>query len=146
MLIFCFKEEGVNDVAGASNTTSVQEWREENVEVEKRTPTGRVVRVIEKHGVFMLTAIANVFLFERTGDSTLVHEVMHSLSLDHTHRDWVAPNIPGTKNNPECFRYIFPEETTTNIMSYSRPKYSTWHWQWEIMQDFLTQFQDKGQT
>jgi hypothetical protein len=142
MLIFCFRER-TNDAAAFSDWRPVLEWREEDDEVVKTYPSGRFERVVEKHYEYVLTGIPNVYLFYGMNPGTMVHEVMHSLSLQHTHRDWIAPNIPEDSLSPKISRYIFPKNSTTNIMSYSDYSNTTWHWQWEIMQDFLTKIQDK---
>ena len=67
--------------------------------------------------------------------NVFAHEAYHGIQLRHTHRD-EAP-----LKQPNC-KYIFPHRghgimlATSNIMSYNAGKYaySTWHWQWGIMQ------------
>jgi hypothetical protein len=98
--------------------------------------------------IWSLNTLANVCLFK--GGNTgwaLAHEIMHALSLQHTHRErWTPPNIPSNRTGVNGFRYIFPFETTTNIMSYNHAvSHSTWHWQWEAMQDFLRKCNHGGQ-
>jgi hypothetical protein len=84
------------------------------------------------------------------------HEVLHALTLRHTHRDWdvPAPSRPYATSttlsttgaadfrylrNPKSVmssacKYLFPFRTTTNVMSYSTvQRNSTWRWQWAIM-------------
>ena len=68
----------------------------------------------------------NVILFDDHGPSTLPHEVLHGLGLYHTHRD----ETPIFYKN---LKYIFDKTTTTNIMSYSSAKTSSWRWQWNII-------------
>jgi hypothetical protein len=58
--------------------------------------------------------------------TTMAHEVLHGLSLYHTH------DSPGPNN-----KYIFKSSTTDNIMSYSAARYSTWRRQWDIMKGGL---------
>lgn len=72
--------------------------------------------------------VKNVFVFSiaKYNMSTVAHEVMHGLGLWHTH----------VKNRPiewSQIKYTFEEDKTTNIMSYSNESYSTWQWQWEIL-------------
>ncbi|OTQ52720.1 hypothetical protein [Gilliamella apis] len=67
--------------------------------------------------------------------NVFAHEAYHGIQLRHTHRDETP------LKHPNC-KYIFPHRgygimlATSNIMSYNAGTYaySTWHWQWEIMQ------------
>jgi hypothetical protein len=78
-------------------------------------------------------------------DFAAAHELLHALTLRHTHRDWEelgtpaesSPSIVYLKNSAISVgcKYLYPFETTTNIMSYNyTAAYTTWHWQWAIMQ------------
>jgi hypothetical protein len=74
-------------------------------------------------------------IFNHRYDETLAHEQLHALTLRHTHSDWEATPNRYTCITPNC-KYIFPFMTTTNVMSYNhRNMYSTWRWQWKIMQN-----------
>jgi hypothetical protein len=80
------------------------------------------------------------------GDATAAHEILHALTLRHTHRDWTPLTSGHTAEwtylgeDVPCIsvgcKYLFPRGTTTNIMSYSDDKLrlTTWRWQWAIMQ------------
>ena len=73
--------------------------------------------------------VHNAALFAPAGGrkvTTMAHEVLHGLSLNHTH------DSPGPNN-----KYIFTDSTTDNIMSYSGARYSTWRRQWEVMKSGL---------
>lgn len=82
---------------------------------------------IGMRNVVMFTLIENQ-------DSTLQHEVLHGLGLPHTHRNdnEIIIKYPNTK-------YIFPHaqidylSATDNVMSYRKIAYTTWHWQWKIL-------------
>ena len=78
---------------------------------------------------------------------TYVHEVLHGLGLWHTHLHsnnerlpscvhyvYYAPFAIGGAGYPAYLMDIANEKTTDNIMSYSQQRYTTWHWQWEIVQ------------
>jgi type VI secretion system secreted protein VgrG len=68
--------------------------------------------------------IKNVFMFGHRDSSTLCHEALHGIGLQHTHLD----------GEPEADRkHTFTKYKTDNIMSYESDVFSTWHWQWEIM-------------
>jgi hypothetical protein len=75
-------------------------------------------------------------------DFAAAHELLHTLTLPHTHRDsrlfssghtteWTYLRISGI--SAKC-KYLFPFKTTSNIMSYSDSAFTTWRWQWAIMQ------------
>jgi hypothetical protein len=91
-------------------------------------------------------------VFKNRSHDVSAHEMLHALTLRHTHRDWVTPPpAPPSYNTsaPAEFSYLQPNsmmssgcrflfhfKTTTNIMSYNdmlAP--TTWHWQWEIMRN-----------
>jgi hypothetical protein len=79
------------------------------------TVTGSVIEI----------GIKNVFIFKLAdfNNTTTAHETLHGLGLWHTHK---ADSHPDKK-------YTFNAKTTTNIMSYSYVSYSSWHWQWKII-------------
>lgn len=79
--------------------------------------------------------VQNVLIFNSSfgySDATLSHEVLHGLGLCHTHRD----SDPLYHIN--C-QYIYPKgalsstNATDNIMSYSRLAFTSWRWQWKII-------------
>jgi hypothetical protein len=82
-----------------------------------------------------------VCAFVHRSDTTIAHELLHTLALEHTHRNWKIE--VGTQfsyieylKDASGYKYLFPEKTTSNIMSYAKDNsYTTWHWQWKIMQD-----------
>ena len=101
------------------------------------------------YGMAQDIGIRNAFIFPTTTIFTIAHEVLHGLGLSHTHRD----NIPlkGTEDNEgneigHKYKYIYPcaiknslqsvakeAESTTNIMSYNSNTFSSWRWQWIII-------------
>ncbi|PBJ13096.1 type VI secretion system Vgr family protein [Flavobacterium sp. ACN6] len=87
-------------------------------------------------------ATRNVIIFTLLGvrdDSTLNHESLHGLGLCHTHRDakplhrrnykYIYPNAQGSILQP----IPNPRDSTDNVMCYRSVAYTTWHWQWEII-------------
>lgn len=77
---------------------------------------------------------------------TYVHEILHGLGLWHTHLHSNSERLPScahyvyyapfaiTASYPAYLMDTANEKTTDNIMSYSQQRYTTWHWQWEIVQ------------
>lgn len=73
--------------------------------------------------------VHNASLFAPAGGrkvTTMAHEILHGLKLNHTHDSPSATN-----------KYIFNSGTTDNIMSYSAARYSTWRRQWTVMKGGL---------
>jgi hypothetical protein len=73
--------------------------------------------------------VHNASLFAPTGGrkvTTMAHEILHGLKLNHTHDSPSATN-----------KYIFSDSTTDNIMSYSAKRYSTWRRQWDVVKSGL---------
>ncbi len=72
-----------------------------------------------------------VAIFKGRGNATLIHEILHALGLYHTHRDGRAAIKDANQ------RFIFPKNTTDNLMSYNKEgideRKTTWKWQWEII-------------
>jgi hypothetical protein len=78
-------------------------------------------------------------------DYVVAHELLHALTLRHTHRDWMPlpsghtaqwtylADLGTTSSISVGCKYLFPFQTTTNVMSYSDSAHSTWRWQWAIM-------------
>ena len=79
---------------------------------------GGVIGAVEDIG------IKNAFMFDQRDSTTLCHEALHGIGLQHTHLD----GIPETTR-----KHTFTQYKTDNIMSYDTDMISTWHWQWEIM-------------
>ncbi|PAM91423.1 hypothetical protein B4N84_28365 [Flavobacterium sp. IR1] len=90
--------------------------------------------------------ISNVIMYTDVSsgyEHVLAHEVLHGLGLYHSHRDHDV--IPSHTSN---YKYTFPNgkgntiqpvanptSATNNIMGYSKEAYSTWYWQWKIIND-----------
>lgn len=78
--------------------------------------------------------IQNVIMFTLSGgdDCTLNHETLHGLGLYHTHRN----SSPVQHSN---IKYIYPNalnnpiDSTDNVMCYRNVAYTTWQWQWKII-------------
>ena len=78
---------------------------------------------------------SSLSIYEGRNRATLPHELLHALELDHTHRDQPDAAHPNPKLG-KMAKYVFPYETTTNILSYNRTaggRHTTWKWQWDIM-------------
>lgn len=105
--------------------------------------TGYVLgNVHSKNGEF----IKGVTLFKQQNAFTLSHEALHGLGLRHTHSDDEQGLLTNTNKNahPDA-KYLFhhpdprrtvdydPDKATDNILSYSRKRYITWQWQWNIL-------------
>lgn len=86
-------------------------------------------------------------------DYTLAHETLHGLGLYHTHREVKFVKIDGYETklmmHDEVIipydrsnkKYIYFYGSTTNIMSYGTlNKFTTWHWQWLIINPNLRTF------
>ncbi|SFW66049.1 Uncharacterized conserved protein, implicated in type VI secretion and phage assembly [Sinomicrobium oceani] len=70
--------------------------------------------------------VKNAIMLPARSDTTLAHEGVHGIGLYHTHRDKTP--IPESD-----IKYIYDKYTTDNIISYARPRKTTWNWQWVIM-------------
>ncbi|WP_264857615.1 phage baseplate assembly protein V, partial [Capnocytophaga catalasegens] len=97
--------------------------------------------------------IRNVIMFtplDGGDDCTLNHETLHGLGLCHTHRDSIPiKGITDDLGNEigHKYKYVYPcaiplpplhpignsLESTSNIMSYREETFSSWHWQWKII-------------
>ena len=75
--------------------------------------------------------IRNVAVMKNgTSGSTLGHEFMHGMGLYHTHYEFDL-----TKQMEENRKYVFTDNATRNVMSYSvdeKEKIYLWRWQWHI--------------
>jgi type VI secretion system secreted protein VgrG len=69
----------------------------------------------------------NLILFKVRDTTTLNHEALHGLKLQHAHREASSPAGPTRK-------YTFADNKTDNVMAYVPLGISTWHWQWDLMQ------------
>jgi hypothetical protein len=70
-------------------------------------------------------------LLNGTSGSTLGHEFMHGMGLYHTHYEFDL-----TKQMEENRKYVFTDNATRNVMSYSvdeKEKIYLWRWQWHII-------------
>jgi len=81
----------------------------------------------------------NVALYAGRGNNAFCHEALHGLGLYHTHREQ-KKTINGRKVDTEPIikdskkKYVYKHKTTTNVMSYNQPRnYTTWRWQWSII-------------
>ena len=81
----------------------------------------------------------NVALYAGRGNNAFCHEALHGLGLYHTHREEKS-TINGRKVDTEPIikdskkKYVYKHKTTTNVMSYNQPRnYTTWRWQWSII-------------
>jgi hypothetical protein len=127
-----YLEKGLNDAYQAyslpNNYFLAFGFGENGPRGENGITSGKVVKG-------KVIARSSVSLFPIRGPWTLAHELLHTLQLFHTHRN-STPLLPAQK-------FIFPhghasDYGTTNVMSYSKIRYSTWKWQWEIMQNNAT--------
>jgi type VI secretion system secreted protein VgrG len=82
-------------------------------------------------GIGVRNAIVFTSKYDTNG-ATLGHEILHGLGLQHTHRS----KYPIEE---ESRKYIYPNgledsyHATTNIMSYSNTPFTSWYWQWQII-------------
>jgi type VI secretion system secreted protein VgrG len=91
------------------------------------------VQEIATHNVMMFTPL------DGGDDCTLNHETLHGLGLCHTHRDtrplhrkgykYIYPNAGASLLQP----IRNPRDSTDNVMCYRDVAYTTWHWQWKII-------------
>lgn len=71
-------------------------------------------------------------------DCTLNHETLHGLALNHTHND-------GTPIKEVTRKYTYPNalvnlnDSTNNVMSYRSVAFSTWRWQWHIINSNISE-------
>ena len=90
-------------------------------------------------GVQKTTFLKNLILFPKKDFYTMNHEGLHGFNLRHTHRDSNPIDEPN-------YKYIFPcatanpfqsvgnpTQSTNNVMCYRDIAYSTWRWQWHII-------------
>ncbi|OXA94734.1 contractile injection system protein, VgrG/Pvc8 family [Flavobacterium hercynium] len=84
----------------------------------------------------------NVILYSiigNTNDYIIAHESMHGFGLLHSHRDDLIIKFPNFKYIFPCYNATSfqptanPMTSTNNIMSYNRLCYSSWYWQWKIV-------------
>lgn len=76
----------------------------------------------------------NIILFKDRDEYTLNHEVLHGLGVYHIHREKDRDgNITEQKIIYPKKKYIYRHEVTTNVMAYNSNAYSTWRWQWHII-------------
>jgi hypothetical protein len=73
----------------------------------------------------------SVVLYKGRDNFTLNHEVLHGLSLYHTHADGVIDK----PNQKYVYTHASVDATkaTDNIMSYQPDGKTSWHWQWKIL-------------
>ena len=87
----------------------------------------------------------SICIFKNIDEIALAHEFFHVLGLFHTHKD-TEDTKEGKIVYPPNKKYVFAPNYTTNLMSYSinkkineniiimyPPCYSTWCWQWAIV-------------
>ena len=86
-------------------------------------------RYVIKNNQLVLKFSKNLVIFKGRDSCTLNHESYHGFDLWHTHNETNEPPII-QKNK----KYTYDYETTTNIMSYNGDNcYSSWRWQWNII-------------
>ncbi|KAA0989238.1 LysM peptidoglycan-binding domain-containing protein [Dyadobacter aurulentus] len=98
---------------------------------DEKTFDGAIGQIEVKNEVFLKNAV----LFAARTPYTLAHEVLHGLGLRHTHKE-ADDEVPFEKFCPDQqAKYTFKYKTTDNVMSYSRNAFTTWRWQWKILQE-----------
>ncbi|AWK04000.1 hypothetical protein HYN56_07050 [Flavobacterium crocinum] len=70
--------------------------------------------------------VHNAIMLLGRRDTTLPHEAIHGLGLNHTHKD-SSPITETTR------KYNFNIRTTTNVISYAPIRTTLWKWQWQII-------------
>ncbi|AIP99718.1 hypothetical protein ACQ1Q1_00670 [Ornithobacterium rhinotracheale] len=63
-------------------------------------------------------------------DSTLIHEIAHTLGLVHSFQEKEMDN-----GREVVSKHIFKTGTTDNVMDYSVNSDVFWKWQWQKMQE-----------
>jgi hypothetical protein len=132
-LLFCFGVEAEFFGTADADTT----------EVSVNVPSGHPLRSKNRRVIVSKPRWRpSTVLARDRDDPTAAHEILHALTLRHTHRDWVTlptghttewTYLGATVISVGC-KYLFPFETTSNIMSYCGSASTTWRWQWAIMQ------------
>lgn len=91
-------------------------------------------------GVQKTTFLKNLILFPKKDFYTMNHEGLHGFNLRHTHRDSNPIDEPNYKYifpcataNPPFQSAGNPTQSTNNVMCYRDIAYSTWRWQWHII-------------
>jgi hypothetical protein len=69
----------------------------------------------------------NIKIFHTRRDDVLVHESLHALGLYHT-----FSNSEVARQN---IRFTYEFDCTNNIMDYSFGRFTTYHWQWEVIHE-----------
>lgn len=72
--------------------------------------------------------LKNIILFKQRDQYTLNHESYHCFGIYHIHRE-SRELVIKDKNK----KYIFTYGATTNVIAYNSNAYSSWRWQWEII-------------
>jgi len=75
--------------------------------------------------------VHNAIMLAGRRDTTLPHEAVHGLGLNHTHKD-SSPITEITR------KYTFNLRTTTNVISYAPIRTTLWRWQWQIINSNVT--------
>lgn len=96
-----------------------------------------------------------VIIYNGRGKTTLTHETLHGLGLNHTHREEDSSGEPTSSvtaiNAKFVYRHAYhllnltpPEnilKATDNFMSYNtNDRKITWHWQWKIIRDSIKKY------
>ena len=87
------------------------------------------VREVRENNQLVYNFFKNLVVFKNRKISTLSHEAYHGFGIYHTHREADELLVITQKNK----KYVYVRRTTTNIISYSPNRYSSWRWQWNII-------------
>ncbi|MDQ6531272.1 hypothetical protein [Flavobacterium sp. LHD-85] len=96
-----------------------------------------------------------VIVYKSKGKTTVPHEILHGLGLNHTHREEDSSGQPTSSVTSPNAKFVYrhadhllnltpPEnilKATDNFMSYNRNNRKiTWHWQWKIIRDNIKKY------
>ena len=78
--------------------------------------------------------LKNLIIFKNRDEYTLNHETYHGFNIKHIHRELdrfgnIIEHIIVDNNKKYVYRY----KVTTNIMAYNSNAFSSWRWQWNII-------------
>ena len=76
----------------------------------------------------------NLIIFKNRDEYTLNHETYHGFNIKHIHRELdrfgnIIEHIILDNNK----KYVYKYKVTTNIMAYNSNAFSSWRWQWNII-------------
>ena len=78
--------------------------------------------------------LKNLIIFKNRDEYTLNHETYHGFNIKHIHRELdrfgnIIEHIILDNNK----KYVYKYKVTTNIMAYNSNAFSSWRWQWNII-------------